>query len=127
MKKENIDDGVAITITRVSNSWASDKKFFKNRFNPDKIRVTVVREPAKVFELFRKGELDWHGMSLPGPLSGLTKLEVVYLSNNQISDISPLLQLKSLKQATLKGNKASAADIEKLKKALPKGYYMEHD
>jgi microcin C transport system substrate-binding protein len=65
VRKENINDGVAITLTRVQNWWASDKKFFKNRFNPDKIRVTVVREPAKVFELFRKGELDWHGMSLP--------------------------------------------------------------
>ena len=65
VRKENINDGVAITITRVPNWWGSDKKFFKNRFNPDKIRVTVVREPAKVFELFRKGELDWHGMSLP--------------------------------------------------------------
>jgi microcin C transport system substrate-binding protein len=65
VKKKNINDGVAITITRVPKWWASNKKFFKNRFNPDKIRVTVVREPAKVFELFRKGELDWHGMSLP--------------------------------------------------------------
>ena len=27
--------------------------------------MSVVREPAKVFELFRKGELDWHGLSLP--------------------------------------------------------------
>jgi len=62
---ENVDDGVAITLTRVPNWWASNKRFHKNRYNPDKIRVTVVREPAKVFELFRKGELDWHGLSLP--------------------------------------------------------------
>lgn len=61
------------------------------------------------------------------PLSGMTKLEVVYLSNNQISDISPLLQLKSLKEVTLKGNKVSAADIDNLNKALPKGCYFEHD
>ena len=65
VKKENINDGVAITITRVSNWWADQGKFYKNRFNPEKIRVTVVRVPAKVFELFRKGELDWHGLSLP--------------------------------------------------------------
>ena len=65
VRKENIKDGVSITLTRVEDWWASEKKFYKNRFNPDKIRVTVVREPAKVFELFRKGELDWHGLSLP--------------------------------------------------------------
>jgi len=65
VRKENINDGVAITLTRVVNWWADKKKFYKNRFNPEKIRVTVVREPAKVFELFRKGELDWHGLSLP--------------------------------------------------------------
>ena len=27
--------------------------------------MTVVREPAKVFELFLKGDLDWHGLCLP--------------------------------------------------------------
>ena len=63
--EENVNDGVAITLTRVVNWWADKKKYYKNRFNPEKIRVTVVREPAKVFELFRKGELDWHGLSLP--------------------------------------------------------------
>ena len=63
--KENVNDGVAITLTRVPNWWADKKRFHKNRYNLDKIRVTVVREPAKVFELFRKGELDWHGLSLP--------------------------------------------------------------
>jgi len=65
VREENVNDGVAITLTRVVNWWADKKKYYKNRFNPEKIRVTVVREPAKVFELFRKGELDWHGLSLP--------------------------------------------------------------
>jgi microcin C transport system substrate-binding protein len=65
VKKENINDGVSITLTRVPNWWADQKKFFKNRFNPEKIRVTVIREPAKAFELFRKGELDWHSLRMP--------------------------------------------------------------
>ena len=42
-------------------------------------------------------------------------------------DITPLLQLKSLKEVTLEGNKVSATDIEKLKKTLPKGCYFKHD
>ena len=27
--------------------------------------MTVVREPTQVFELFLKGDLDWHGLALP--------------------------------------------------------------
>jgi len=73
--------------------------------------------------------LNAHGNQIKdiSPLAGMTNLEVVYLSSNQISDISALLQLKSLKEVTLKGNKVSAADIENLKKALPKGCHLEHD
>ena len=57
--------GESVTLTRVPGWWAVKKRFFRNRFNPDAIKVTVVREPAKVFELFLKGDLDWHGLALP--------------------------------------------------------------
>jgi len=62
---ENVEDGVAITLTRVPDWWADKKKFSRYRFNPEKVRITVVREPNKAFELFRKGELDWHSLSVP--------------------------------------------------------------
>ncbi len=62
---ENIVKGSSITLTRVPNWWANDKTFYKNRFNPEKIKVTVVRDPTKVFELFKKGELDIFGLALP--------------------------------------------------------------
>ena len=65
VRPENIEKGAAVTLTRVPNWWADKKKFYRYRFNPDAIKVTVVREPAKVFELFLKGELDWHGLGLP--------------------------------------------------------------
>ena len=57
--------GESVTLTRVPGWWADKKKFFRNRFNPDAIKVTVVRDPGRAFELFRKGDLDWHGLSLP--------------------------------------------------------------
>ena len=55
----------SITLTRVPDWWADKKKFYRNRFNPEAVKVSVVRDPAKVFELFLKGELDWHGLGLP--------------------------------------------------------------
>ena len=65
VKPENVKKGESVTLTRVPGWWADKKPFYRNRFNPDAIKVTVVREPAKVFELFLKGELDWHGLGLP--------------------------------------------------------------
>jgi len=65
VKLENVKQGESVTLTRVPGWWADKKKFFRNRFNPDAIKVTVVRDPGRAFELFRKGDLDWHGLSLP--------------------------------------------------------------
>ena len=65
VKVENVKKGESVTLTRVPGWWADKKRFYRNRFNPDAIKVIVVREPAKVFELFLKGELDWHGLGLP--------------------------------------------------------------
>ncbi len=65
VKPENVKKGESVTLTRVPGWWADKKPFYRNRFNPDAIKVTVVREPAKVFELILKGELDWHGLGLP--------------------------------------------------------------
>ncbi len=55
---QDIVKGVSITQTRVKNWWARDRKYYKYRFNPDKLVHTVVRDPSKAFELFRAGELD---------------------------------------------------------------------
>jgi microcin C transport system substrate-binding protein len=56
--EEDIVKGVSITQTRVKDWWAKDNKYYKYRFNPDRIRHIVVRDEAKAFELFRAGELD---------------------------------------------------------------------
>lgn len=56
--EEDIVKGVSITQTRVKDWWAKDKKYYKYRFNPDRIRHVVVRNEAKAFELFRAGEID---------------------------------------------------------------------
>lgn len=62
---ENIIKGVSITQTRVKNWWAKDRKYYRYRFNTDRIVHTVVREPSKAFELFRAAELDSFGITRP--------------------------------------------------------------
>ena len=56
--EKDIVKGVSVTQTRVKNWWAQDNKYYKYRFNVDRIRHVVVRDEAKAFELFRAGELD---------------------------------------------------------------------
>jgi microcin C transport system substrate-binding protein len=62
---EDIVKGVSITQTRVKDWWARDRKFYRYRFNPDKIVHTVVRDEPKAFELFRAGELDTFFLTRP--------------------------------------------------------------
>ncbi len=62
---EDIKKGASITQSRVKNWWAKDHKFYRYRFNPDKIVHTVVRDDSKAFELFRAGELDTLPLTRP--------------------------------------------------------------
>ena len=55
---EHLDKGRSITLTRNDDWWARDKKFYKNRYNFDRIHFTVIRDKPKAFEAFKKGELD---------------------------------------------------------------------
>ncbi len=54
----DIVKGTSITQTRVKDWWAKDRKYYKYRYNPDKIVHQVVRDESKAFELFRAGEID---------------------------------------------------------------------
>lgn len=48
----------SIAMTRVKDWWAKDKKYFKYRFNPDRIEYMQVRDDEKVFQLFLRGDID---------------------------------------------------------------------
>ena len=65
VKPGDIVKGVSITQTRVKNWWAKDRKYYRYRFNPDKLVSTVVRDESKAFELFRAGELDTFPITRP--------------------------------------------------------------
>ena len=65
IRPDDVVKGVSITQTRVKDWWARDRKYYKHRFNPDKIVHTVVRDESKAFELFRAGELDTFYLTRP--------------------------------------------------------------
>ncbi|HAO42681.1 MAG TPA: ABC transporter substrate-binding protein, partial [Afipia sp.] len=61
---DDVDKGRSVVVTRNKDWWAKDRKFFRNRYNPDRIQLTVIRESAKVFEAFKRGEIDQYGLNL---------------------------------------------------------------
>jgi len=64
IRDEDIDKGRAITLTHIKNWWAQDLKYWRHRFNPDKEPLSVIRDNAKAFEAFRKGDLDFFDLRL---------------------------------------------------------------
>ena len=51
-------------MTRNTKWWAKDKKHFRYRFNVDKMNFIVIRDTAKVFEAFKRGDIDQFAMNL---------------------------------------------------------------
>lgn len=78
VKSGGIVNGVSVTQERVKNWWAKDRKYYKYRFNPDKLIHTVVRDDSKAFELFRAGELDTAFLTLPQYWYEKSEMEPVY-------------------------------------------------
>ena len=64
IKEEDINKGRSITLTRLKDWWAKDKKFFRNRYNADKIVINVIRDTPKYFESFKKGDVDQFSLNL---------------------------------------------------------------
>lgn len=61
----DIKFGRSITLTRVRDWWAKDHKFYRHRFNPDRLIYRVVRLPEKALELFFQGSLDTFLVGVP--------------------------------------------------------------
>jgi microcin C transport system substrate-binding protein len=65
IRSEDIKKEVSVTMTRLSDWWARDKRFLRGRFNPDRVRLVVVRDPAKALESFLRGDLDVIALTSP--------------------------------------------------------------
>ena len=61
----NIKKGKSVTLKRVDNWWGDNKRYFKNRFNVDKIVYEIVRDQTVAFESFKKGNVDFFALTLP--------------------------------------------------------------
>ena len=64
VREEDIKKGRSIALTRVKDWWAKDKKHYRYRYNADTIRFNVIRDVEKIFEAFRRGDLDQSGLNL---------------------------------------------------------------
>ena len=60
-----IKKGKSITFKRKKDWWAADLKYYKNRFNVDKVKYTVIRDINLAWEHFKKGKLDMFGLTQP--------------------------------------------------------------
>lgn len=75
---EDVVKGVSVTQSRVKDWWAKDRKYYRHRFNPDKIVHTVVRDESKAFELFRAGMLDTFFLTRPDYWYEKSEMEPIY-------------------------------------------------
>lgn len=64
LKDEDVRKGRSITLTRNEDWWAKDKKHWRYRYNADKIHLSVIRDTPKVFEAFKRGDIDQFGLNL---------------------------------------------------------------
>jgi microcin C transport system substrate-binding protein len=74
--------GRSITLTRVKDWWAKDKKYSRHRFNPDRLVYRVVRLPEKALELFLQGSLD--SFLVAAPDHWYERLEISQVHNGYI-------------------------------------------
>lgn len=62
---DKVIKGRSVTMTRVKDWWARDRKFYRYRFNPDYIEYRVIGSLDKAYEMFRQGQIDFFPMTMP--------------------------------------------------------------
>ena len=60
-----VEKGKYVEFTRNWEWWGNDLKYNKHRFNVDKIRIDVIREPETAYRFFLRGELDVTNLNFP--------------------------------------------------------------
>ncbi len=55
LKEDGLKKGQSVTMMRIKDWWAKDKKFYRQLFNPDRIQLEVIRDPDKAVEVFKTG------------------------------------------------------------------------
>ncbi len=65
LRAEDVKKGQSITLRRIENWWANDKRMYAHRFNADAMQFNVIRDTNKAFELFLAGQIDMFNLNLP--------------------------------------------------------------
>ena len=60
-----IKKGKLVELHRVKNWWGENERYFKGRFNVDKIRYKLIRDIGTMYKHFKKGNLSGFGLTLP--------------------------------------------------------------
>lgn len=55
VKESGLKKGQSVTLNRIKDWWAKDKRFYRQLFNPDYIHLEVIRDPDKAVEVFKAG------------------------------------------------------------------------
>ena len=82
VKPDGVIRGQQVTVSRVLNWWAKDKKFYANTCNVDHMTYRFMAEESKALELFRVGEVDM--MLLTKPDLWHEKMEIAEVHNGFI-------------------------------------------
>jgi microcin C transport system substrate-binding protein len=61
----DIRKGKYVEFKRVPDWWGNDKRYFRYRFNPDYVRIKVIRDLNIAYNYFSKGELDTFPLVMP--------------------------------------------------------------
>jgi microcin C transport system substrate-binding protein len=61
----DIKNGKEVIFERKEDWWAKDKRYFKNRFNVDRVVIKVIRDINIAYKYFEKGEIDTFNMLQP--------------------------------------------------------------
>lgn len=62
---DEFQTGKYIRFKRKKDWWAKDLKYFKNRFNVDRVNYTVIRDFNMLWEYFKKGRIDVFSLTIP--------------------------------------------------------------
>jgi microcin C transport system substrate-binding protein len=130
-----IKKGKSITFARNKSWWAKDLKYYRNRFNIDKIRFTIIRDINVAWEHFKKGKLDIFGITLPDYWHDKAKGEIFdkgYVHKQWFYSETPQgssgLWLNQddpiLKDRNLRLGLAHSLNIEKVNKQVLRGDYQ---
>ncbi|NNE36691.1 MAG: ABC transporter substrate-binding protein [Gammaproteobacteria bacterium] len=133
-----VEKGKYIEFSRNENWWAKDYRYFKNRYNVDKIRVSIIREIQTSFNHFLKGELDtfwmvwpdyWHDKAR-GEQYDSGYIHKIQFYNEAPQSIAGLLlnvDVDLFKDVNVRYGLAHSLNIQKVIDTLLRGDYSRED